>query len=302
VFDSLKKGVARIGWSWERGLDLRALKKAKEQRRLRSKEKKAWRGNYKFLTEVKPGHLLFYRNVPERGRVTIAKVTGEYEFRNDRRDFRSSRSCRIVATGRLLEELPPALRTVLKIQGRFYEIRSSSAVAEFSRMRKTKTRTLRARSVDNATSKGRVGQNALKRILGYSYISPKKQIRVVQRHESYKRDFRTYLEDRDLTPTFEQDFVDVRFRLQRHQYLGEIKVTNPPSESGAFRMALGQLLEYRHTRFADRADPILFIDRNIDRRRLELASQLGVAVVASDHARFRFLNPEVHPHLRALFR
>ena len=43
VFKSLKSGIARIGWSYERGLDLRTLKKAREERRLRSAEKKAWR-------------------------------------------------------------------------------------------------------------------------------------------------------------------------------------------------------------------------------------------------------------------
>ena len=303
VFNSLKSGVARVGWSYQRGLDLRTLKKAREERRLRSAEQKAWRGNWKFLTEVKPGDLLFYRNVPERGRVTIVRITGDYEFRNDRTDFRSARTCRIVATGRLLEALSPALRTALKIQGRFYEIRNANAVAAFSRKQRSKrTGTPKGnRSTHQANVGRRRRESILKRVLGYSYISPKARVVVAQRHEKYKKALKVHLEDHDVSPTFEKDFVDVRFLLGSRRYLGEIKVTNPPRTPEAFRMALGQLLEYRHITFSGNAAPIMFLDRDLDDTRLEIANALGISVVSRNGSSFRLLNPKIDKHLRLVF-
>ena len=259
-------------------------------------------GNWKFLTEVKPDDLLFYRNVPERGRVTIVRITGDYEFRNDRSDFRSARTCQIVATGRLLEDFPQALRTALKIQGRFYEIRKAN-VASFSRKHKSKRVPAKSwtRSNDQTTLSSRRREAILKRVLGYKYISLKKRVVVAQRHERYKLDLKRYLEDRDVTPVFEKDFVDVRFPVGSHRYLGEIKVTNPPGAPEAFRMALGQLLEYRHIKFLGKAEPIMFLDKGLDDRRLEIADALGVSVICHNGSNFQLLNPKTDKHLRLVF-
>src|SRR5208283_1664634 len=83
VFDSLVKGKARIGWSRDDRHDLRRREKKWNQKRsFTSDEKEAWSGNHFFLgthpEDVQVGDLLFYRNQPTRGRITVVQVAGKY--------------------------------------------------------------------------------------------------------------------------------------------------------------------------------------------------------------------------------
>ncbi|MGB8411839.1 MAG: hypothetical protein WCE23_03340 [Candidatus Binatus sp.] len=47
---------------------------------------------------------------------------------------------------------------------------------------------------------------------------------------------------------------------------------------------------------------VMFLDREIDVDRLELASKLGISVVVERHGRFVRSNPKVHPALTRIFR
>jgi hypothetical protein len=308
VLDGLKRGIARIGWSYGPDLDLRKLAEASERRRLTKREKKAWRAHHLFLGEhdkaVQKGDLLFYRNMPDQGRVTVVQVTGEYRYLPRGGDFRSYRSCRVLVTGRSVDDFAPSIRASLKIQGRFHHIGDDSAVRRFFVQRsrrglkppkfKPKERPRTSRKTRRASDPN--GSSI------YWYLSQRKRIRVVRRHNRYQIALRDYLLDRDIESTLEENFVDIHFKLGGRQYLGEVKVTDPPSTSEAFRMALGQLFEYRHTQFSGKADPIFFLDHPLDQSRLDLATELGVAVVSKSGDKFDLLNSKVNPRLRSLFR
>src|SRR5579864_1464075 len=116
VFKSLMHGIARIGWSSLPNLDLRKLEIKRATRRLSKDECSAWRGNNIFLNRVSKGDLLFYRNQPEQGLVTIVKVTGDYDYHPRARDFRSRRKCKPLRLALPLEEVPARLRRHLTIQ------------------------------------------------------------------------------------------------------------------------------------------------------------------------------------------
>jgi hypothetical protein len=101
---------------------------------------------------------------------------------------------------------------------------------------------------------------------------------------------------------WERDYVDVRFPIGGALFIGEIKVTGWLRLEEAFRVALGQLLEYAHLRFDRRPGTIMFLDRSLDARRLELASTLGVAEVSEIDGRYVLANPGVAPELADVFR
>ncbi len=130
VFEELRAGRARIGWSYAENLDLRMLRdKITRGEELEDDENGA-RRCLRFLTEVEAGHLLLYPHQPERGLFTIVMVTGEYDYAPSSQtlggDFRSSRPCAIVGQGPIsLDDpiVPAQLRYRLQRPGRLSEIR-----------------------------------------------------------------------------------------------------------------------------------------------------------------------------------
>lgn len=124
---------------------------------------------------------------------------------------------------------------------------------------------------------------------------------MLERHERYKKQLKTYLEDRDLKPEFERDFIDVRFSIARRQFFGELKVSGPPSITESFRMAVGQLLDYRHSYFREQSAAIMFLDCQVPLEKLDLATKLGIAVVCYLGGSFSLCNPKVHPQLMSIF-
>ena len=97
VFNELKAGRARIGWSWLDNLDLRLLlEKIKQGKPLDGDEKDA-RRCLGFLTRVKSEDYLLYPHQPDRGKFCVVQVTGEYDYSTDKdgldEDFRSFRPC-----------------------------------------------------------------------------------------------------------------------------------------------------------------------------------------------------------------
>jgi hypothetical protein len=298
VLDGLKAGIARIGWASRPAFDLRKLAKLKESKRLTKEQHEAWRGNHLFLDAVAFGDLLFYRNQPVRGRVTVVKVTGEYDFASGTPDFRSSRTCKILVRGRLLKDFPAELRRVLSIQGRFYRIKDNVAFARFiNTMRRSAAKTPLSRTIRTRRRSAALPKEKT----GYSYLAVERQVRVLERHERYKKQLKTYLEDRDLKPEFERDFIDVRFSIARRQFFGELKVSDPPSIKESFRMAVGQLLDYRYSYFHEQSAAIMFLDCQIPREKLDLATKLGIAVVCHLDGIFSLCNPKVHSHLMSIF-
>ncbi len=297
VLEGLRKGIARIGWASSPAFDLRTLAELKKIKKLTKEQHDAWRGNHLFLDPVASGDLLFYRNQPERGRVTVVKVTGEYEFGSGTPDFRSSRTCKMFIRGRLLEDFPAELRRLLSIQGRFYRIKDEA----FARFIKANRRLPVSAAPSRTIGTRRRSAAPPKERTGYSYLAVERQIRVKERHECFKKQLKTYLEDRDLTPEFEKDFIDVRFSIGPRQFFGEIKVSTPPSTIEAFRMAVGQLLDYRHSYFHERSAAIMFLDCRVSQEKLDLATKLGIGVVCQLNGAFSLCNPKLHPQLMSIF-
>ncbi len=126
VFESLKAGKARIGWSGSDDLDLRAIRQ-KGGNSLTELQQEALRC-HGFFDRVNIGDLLIYPNQPKRGKFCIARVTGEYEYAAKEDsidgDFRSFRPCELLPPGPIDKSDPivhPFVRARLGLQGRFYE-------------------------------------------------------------------------------------------------------------------------------------------------------------------------------------
>jgi len=64
VYESIKKGKSRFGWSKSEKDDLR----------------KTWNGEQAFLLRIKPGDWIVHVNMPKQGKCVAAKVIGEYDF------------------------------------------------------------------------------------------------------------------------------------------------------------------------------------------------------------------------------
>jgi len=125
---------------------------------------------------------------------------------------------------------------------------------------------------------------------------------LVPGHHNYQVRLKKFLIAKGITPEFEKDFVDVAFSHAGERFIGEIKVTGFLGLNQAFRVALGQLLEYAHLRFKDPPRMVMFLDRNPDSRRLALANKLLIFVVVEDeNGNFSLFNPEITPSLRSIF-
>ncbi len=84
-------------------------------------------------------------------------------------------------------------------------------------------------------------------------------------------------------------------------FIGEIKVTHSLRVADAFRTALGQLLEYRHLKCAPSTALVMFLDQPLDSKRLELATQFGIAVVVARDGQYTILNTDASPLLSEVF-
>lgn len=85
VFTSLQDGEGRFGWSYVETADLRQLQRRKVAGEdLSDDERACWNP---FLLRIAPDDYVVYINVPEWGQCTLAKVTGEYQWRWECGDF-----------------------------------------------------------------------------------------------------------------------------------------------------------------------------------------------------------------------
>ena len=135
----------------------------------------------------------------------------------------------------------------------------------------------------------------------YSYALGEPNRIVNPAHQHYQVDLKRHLNAKHVKPELEKDFVDVGFWVKDRHFIGEIKVTNCLTPSEAFRIAIGQVLEYSWVKTNDHPRMIIFLDQNMDEARVALASRLEIAVVIKSDDDFILLNPEVSPELKSVF-
>ena len=136
----------------------------------------------------------------------------------------------------------------------------------------------------------------------YSYVLGTAERTVIPEHQNYQVRLGQFLKERNVKFEMEKNFVDVSFSVTGEDFIGEIKVTRNLTLAQAFRTALGQLLEYGHLLFIKPPHLIMFLDQKPDERRLQLASELKIAVVQGNDAKFVLLNAlSCDPGLRKIF-
>lgn len=138
VFDELKAGRARIGWSYEDNLDLRVLHDKIEQGKPLDEDQQDAKRCLGFLTRVKPEDYLIYPHQPDRGQFSVVQVKGEYDYSTQKdgleEDFRSFRPCLLKTPNPvdMYDEIVPSqLRQRLGRPGRFSEVYDTSALFIF---------------------------------------------------------------------------------------------------------------------------------------------------------------------------
>ena len=311
VYESLlgardHKPIARIGWSYRKDLDLRQLAAARDKKGWKKSSKDGWDDAWKcwqFLENVQKGDLLFYRNLPAKGRFTVVEVTDDYEYLNlkGKDDFRSYRPCKVLAESVKVSDpiVGTKLRTSINLKGRLWKIKTQLAEKFLQRL-KTGKPLKGSNGPGNSNGQGSQLEQMKKR---FSYVIGRAE-RIVNRfHLKYQIRLETFLKAKGVTPLFEKDKIDVQFSLGADHFIGEVKVTNWLSIDEAFRISLGQILDYAHTRVTDKPGLVIFLDKNVDeQRRLDLATKLGIAVVVErGKSDYVVLNPDVSESLASLF-
>ena len=134
-----------------------------------------------------------------------------------------------------------------------------------------------------------------------SYLLGRRTQVVYRRHNQYQVRLRDFLASNGVEALTEQDFIDVQFRVDGNLYVGEVKVTGALTLEEAFRAALGQLLDYGHTRGTEPHTLVMFLDQRPDEQRLELATRLGIVVVVDETEAYHVVNPSGEGPLTRLF-
>lgn len=81
----LQEHRLRQGWGYDGKLDLRKLSvKVASKTPLDEQEQEAWSRCWYMLSEIKVGDLVVVKNVPDRDKFTIVRVTGPYDFTLDK--------------------------------------------------------------------------------------------------------------------------------------------------------------------------------------------------------------------------
>ncbi len=131
IYEELKKGRARFGWS---DADLRQVKNnldAKGWKELSDGEKDVW-SHASFELGVKSRDYLVYINMPEYGKCSVVRIKGDYEFEEiSEIGFNHVLPCEFIATfdrnGAIVD---PYLSKRLKLQGAWYRIYARSEFEE----------------------------------------------------------------------------------------------------------------------------------------------------------------------------
>ena len=142
VFDELKAGRARMGWSYQDNLDLRLLLGRIEQGEQLDEHERGAKRCLGFLTKVKLEDYLLYPHQPERGLFSVVQVKGDYKYSTDKdglttasgRDFRSLRACSLKTpepVDMYDEIVPSQLRQRLGRPGRISQVYDTSSFFGF---------------------------------------------------------------------------------------------------------------------------------------------------------------------------
>lgn len=132
ILPSLQSGEGRFGWSYIESADLRELKKRVDEKgwdSLTEEEKDCYQV---FLLDFKAGDYVVYINVPE-WKCTVAKVTGQYQWKFSDGDFNHRfpvDPSSVYVFDRNDASVHPALRSRLKLQGRWWRIYLKDEFAE----------------------------------------------------------------------------------------------------------------------------------------------------------------------------
>ncbi|MDE0205677.1 MAG: restriction endonuclease [Candidatus Tectomicrobia bacterium] len=141
VFDELRAGRARMGWSYQDNLDLRLIMARLEAgEELDEDQLEARRHCRRLLTDVKDGDYLIYPHQPVRRHFTAVRVTGDYDYSPAdpalNGDFRSCRPCSVVTPEPINYNdaiVPARLRHLLGIRGAFFRPSDQGLFFEFLR-------------------------------------------------------------------------------------------------------------------------------------------------------------------------
>lgn len=130
VFEELKAGRARMGWSWDDKLDLRVIQEKREQGEPLDEDQKGAVRCLGFLNYVNLGDYIIYPHQPKRGEFSVVKITGDYDYATDglEDDFRSFRPCSLETPSPVDmydEIVPSTLRYRLGRPGRFSQVYDS---------------------------------------------------------------------------------------------------------------------------------------------------------------------------------
>ena len=138
VFDELKAGRARMGWSYQDNLDLRLLHGKNEQGEQLDEHEQGAKRCLGFLTEVNLEDYLLYPHQPERGLFSVVQVKGDYKYSTDKDglngDFRSLRACSLKTPeplGMYDEIVPAQLRQRIGRPGRLSQVHDPSSFFSF---------------------------------------------------------------------------------------------------------------------------------------------------------------------------
>ena len=140
VFEELKAGQARMGWSSKDTLDLRTIQKKRDQRESLDEDQKAAVRCLGFLRYVNPGDYIIYPHQPKRGQFSVVKITGEYDYSDsadglgDHFDFRSFRSCSLEKPSpvNMYDKIVPStLKYRLGRPGRFSQVHDRKTFFDF---------------------------------------------------------------------------------------------------------------------------------------------------------------------------
>ena len=131
LYDELRKGKARFGWSYSDETNLTRIKEKIEKKGwdvLSNAEKESWSHAHFMLEYVRVGDFLVYINMPGYGKCTVVKITGKYDFDkiwdpDEEGDFRHYLPCELISTfERNSNIVHPYLRRRLGLQGSWWRI------------------------------------------------------------------------------------------------------------------------------------------------------------------------------------
>ena len=127
VFDELRKGRARMGWSYLDHLDLRLIRDRIERGDPLGKTEQEAHRCVGFLMKVSGGDYLLYPHQPEREYFAVVQVTGAYDYSPDayslNGDFRSFRRCQLITAVAVNDtRVPTELHVRLGKPGRFSQV------------------------------------------------------------------------------------------------------------------------------------------------------------------------------------